>query len=70
MAVTDELSKSGFGIGAMIVSDGGGADPKLPDGLFEIKLEPKLGSGRYVMVKRRGSDLTDAARRFISCSFD
>ena len=69
MAVTDELTKSGFGIGAMIVSDGGFADPKLPEELFEIKLEPKLGSGRYVMVKRRGSEKSDVVQKFLdSCS--
>ena len=47
------------------VSDGGFADLKLPEGLFEIKLEPALENGRYVMVKRRGSDLTEVARCFI-----
>ena len=47
------------------VSDVGFADPKLPEGLFEIKLEPALENGRYVMVKRGGSDFTEAARCFI-----
>lgn len=70
MAVTDELTKAGFGVGATIVSDGGFADPKLPEGLFEIKLEPALGSGRYVMVKRRGSDLADAVRCFMPRNFN
>ena len=70
MAVTDELTKAGFGVGAMIVSDGGFADPKLPEGLFEIKLEPALGSGRYVMVKRQGCDLTDAMRCFLPRNFN
>lgn len=70
MAVTDELTKEGFGVGAMIVSDSGFADSKLPEGLFELKLEPKQGSGRYVMVKRRGSTLSNADRCFIECNFD
>lgn len=70
MAVTDELTKAGFGVGAMIVSDGGFADPKLPEGLFEIKLEPALGRGRYVMVKRQGSDLTNAMRCFLPRNFN
>lgn len=66
MSVTDELTKAGFGVGAMIVSDGGLADPKLPEGLFEIKLEPQLGSGRYVMVRRRGSQMSEVAKKFLA----
>lgn len=65
MAVTDELTKAGFGVGAMIVSNGRFATPELPEGLFEVKLEPALESGRYVMVKRRGSDLTEVVRCFV-----
>lgn len=35
-------------------------------GLFEIKLEPQLGSGRYVMVRRRGSQMSEVAKKFLA----
>lgn len=61
MAVTEDLVKAGFGIGADLVFDGERFGDTHP-GLFEIETAFELPRGRVCAVVRRDAEISPAAR--------
>ena len=64
MAITEEFTKAGFGIGAMLVSN----NPVVPqhlEGLFELETKTPLPQGHYFVVHRSEASLSDPSRLFL-----
>ena len=64
MALTDEFTKAGFGLGIVIRSEIENAPP-LPENLFEIRANPALPGGRYVALCKKSSLSNPAVADFL-----
>ena len=64
MALTDEFTRAGLGIGAMIRPDTPGLGG-FPADLFEVRVTDGLGCGRYVVLHRRDEELPGPALEFL-----
>ncbi len=65
MALTEEFTKAGFGIGVMIVMQTKAQKRTIPE-LFELKLEQPLPTGRLVVLFRKGRETLSAVANFLT----
>ncbi|MGN1208902.1 MAG: LysR family transcriptional regulator substrate-binding protein, partial [Duodenibacillus sp.] len=65
MALTEEFTKSGFGIGAMIADDQPLTHSEVP-GVFELQLEAPLPGGRHFVLHRQETTLPSSAQMFLN----
>lgn len=65
MALTEEFTKSGFGIGAMIAEDQPITHSEVP-GVFELQLEAPLPGGRHFVLHRQETTLPSSAQMFLN----
>lgn len=64
MAVTEEFTKAGFGLGAMLLDD----RPVVKhcnEGLFELTLKDALPTGRYLVLHHSQKVLPETAKQFL-----
>ena len=64
MALTEEFTKAGLGIGAMLVSEHPIVRPHT-EGLMKLRCSAALPQGRYMAFHRRDEALADTARIFL-----
>lgn len=65
MGLTEEFTKAGFGIGAMLVSKNPIVKPH-HEGLFTLKTAAALPSGHYLVFQRPHDQPSHAAIEFLS----
>lgn len=69
MAVTEEFTKAGFGIGAMLLDNRPIVAPH-HEGLFELKIKEDLPTGRYLVLHHSQKSLSENAVRFLRMARD
>jgi len=65
MAVTEEFTKAGFGLGAMLLDNRPIVAPH-HEGLFELKIKEDLPTGRYLVLHHSQKSLSENAVRFLT----